>query len=250
MTKYQFQVNISEQEHDAFVTVHPLCNLLQSSNWAKIKSSWNHKLVGVRNEQGNLVASSLVLIKPLPLSFTMFYLPRGPILDFLDKELVSFFFTELKKLAESEHCVFIKFDAGILKNSYRLENRTDVTLSSSLTILNNLKASGCIHQGFSKEMSDTIQPRFQAPVFYDRLFEDHLPRHTKRHIRTARKKHVTVQTYGAEMLSAFTRLMKLTEQRKHIALRDQNYFQSLLETYGSQDAKIYLAQDQFTCFAC
>ena len=240
--KYIFQDNLTEQEHDAFVTTHPLCNLLQSSKWALIKNSWMHKLVGVKNEQGKVVAASLVLIKPLPMHFTMFYLPRGPIMDFLDRELVSFFFTELKQLAKSEHCIFIKFDAGILKNSYLLENRTDMMLSSSLNIMKNLKDAGCIHQGFSEDMSETIQPRFQAPVFYDRLFEDHLPRHTKRHIKTAHKKHVTVKRYGEEMLPAFTRLMKLTEQRKHIALRDQNYFRLLLETYGPQDAFIYLAQ--------
>lgn len=240
--KYIFQENLAEQEHDAFVTAHPLCNLLQSSKWAMIKSSWMHKLVGVKNKQGELVAASLVLIKPLPLHFTMFYLPRGPIMDFLDRELVLFFFTELKKLAKSEHCIFIKFDAGILKNCYFLENRTDMIVSSSRNIMKNLKEAGCIHQRFSEDMSETIQPRFQAPVFYDRLFEEHLPRHTKRHIKTAYKKHVTVKGYGEEMLPAFTRLMKLTEQRKHIALRDQNYFQLLLKTYGPQDALIYLAQ--------
>lgn len=239
---YIFQSDITEQEHDAFVCAHPLCNLLQSSKWAKIKSSWNHKFVGLRNEQGKLAASSLVLIKPLPLGFTMFYLPRGPILDFTNKELVLCFFKELKAFAKHDHCIFIKFDAGILKNSYLIENRTDVVRSSSLTMMNTLKEAGCIHQGFSKDMSAAIQPRFQAPVFYDRQFEEHLPRHTKRHIKTARKKHVEVSAYGEEMLPAFAHLMKLTEQRKQIALRDQNYFKALLTTYGPKDAKLYLAK--------
>ena len=36
---YQFTDSIDPREHDAFVSAHPLCNLLQSSAWAEVKSS-------------------------------------------------------------------------------------------------------------------------------------------------------------------------------------------------------------------
>ena len=42
-----------------------------------------------------LVATGLVLIKRLPLSFCMYYLPRGPIMDYKDKELVQYYFDQL-----------------------------------------------------------------------------------------------------------------------------------------------------------
>ena len=39
-----------------------------------------------------LVATGLVLIKRLPLSFKKNYKPRGPIIDYKDKELVQYYF--------------------------------------------------------------------------------------------------------------------------------------------------------------
>ena len=85
---YIFKSDINKNEYDHFVENHPSCNLLQSYNWANIKNNWKPIYTGVyENEQ--LVAAGLVLIRPLPLSFSMFYLPRGPILDFKNKELYS-----------------------------------------------------------------------------------------------------------------------------------------------------------------
>lgn len=80
MVSYQFKTKIPQKEYDNFVQHHPLCNLLQSYDWAKVKSNWGHLYTGVY-ENGKLVASGLVLIKKLPLSFTMFYIPKGPSQD-------------------------------------------------------------------------------------------------------------------------------------------------------------------------
>ena len=90
---------------------------IQSYNWAKVKSNWDHMYTGVY-KNNELVATGLVLIKRLPLSFCMYYLPRGPIMDYKDKELVQYYFDQLKKLAKKDHCIFIKFDPAIHVNDY------------------------------------------------------------------------------------------------------------------------------------
>lgn len=79
---------------------HEYCNLLQSYNWAKVKNNWDHMYTGVYRDN-ELVATGLVLIKRLPLSFCMYYLPRGPIMDYKDKELVQYYFDQLKKIIVS-----------------------------------------------------------------------------------------------------------------------------------------------------
>lgn len=95
---YTFKIGIPAEVHDTFVKNHPLCNLLQSSSWAKVKDNWGSEIVGVY-EKDTLVASSLVLIKPLPAGFTMLYTPRGPVMDYTNERLVSYFMAELKNLA-------------------------------------------------------------------------------------------------------------------------------------------------------
>ena len=69
---YIFKSNINQKEYDHFVENHPSCSLLQSYKWANIKNNWNSIYTGVY-EKDTLVAAGLVLIRPLPLSFSMFY---------------------------------------------------------------------------------------------------------------------------------------------------------------------------------
>ena len=97
---YLFFKNINQEEFDEFVKNHEYCNLLQSYNWAKVKSNWDHMYTGVYKDN-ELVATGLVLIKRLPLSYCMYYLPRGPIMDYKDKELVQYYFDQLKKIIVS-----------------------------------------------------------------------------------------------------------------------------------------------------
>ena len=97
---YLFFKNINQEEFDEFVKNHEYCNLLQSYNWAKVKNNWDHMYTGVYKDNV-LVATGLVLIKRLPLSYCMYYLPRGPIMDYKDKELVQYYFDQLKKIIVS-----------------------------------------------------------------------------------------------------------------------------------------------------
>lgn len=39
-------------------------------------------------------------------------------MDYKDKELVQYYFDQLKKLAKKDHCIFIKFDPAIHVNDY------------------------------------------------------------------------------------------------------------------------------------
>ncbi|MGC4440440.1 peptidoglycan bridge formation glycyltransferase FemA/FemB family protein, partial [Streptococcus suis] len=99
---YTYKVGISAQEHDEFAKSSSQTNLLQSSNWAKIKDNWANERLGFYQD-GKLVASASILIKSLPLGFTMLYIPRGPIMDYNNKELVNFVVKSLKKYGKSKH---------------------------------------------------------------------------------------------------------------------------------------------------
>ena len=75
---FTYKIGISTSEHDRFVIDSPQTNLLQSSSWAKIKDSWGNDRLGFYQDD-KLVAVASVLIQPLPLGFSMIYIPRGPI---------------------------------------------------------------------------------------------------------------------------------------------------------------------------
>lgn len=234
---YRFLLDIPKYEYDSFVENSEYCNLLQSYDWAKIKSNWQHIHVGVYQED-TLVGVSLILIKQLPLSFTMFYIPKGPIFDYTDTNLLNFFFSNLKKLAKNKHCIFIKLDPGICIRELNPQNLDVPYKKQAQEIIVHLKALGCIHKGFTTYMKETIQPRFHRGLKKCDL-DLYLSKSTLKSIRKAQKKHVEVQEVNQAGLDDFSRIMKMTEVRKGVHLRDRNYFEKLLQTYPT--AHLFLA---------
>ena len=235
---YHFVAKIEASKHDAFVKAHPLSNLLQSSAWAKVKDNWEHEIVGVM-EDDELIASALVLIKKLPMHFTMMYIPRGPIMDYENERLIQFFFQELKKWAKSYHCLFVKMDPAISYADYKWQEEKQ-PYDHIDTILENLGKNNVKHLGFTMNMSDTIQPRFHANVYANDFAEENFTKSCRKMLKVARKKEVKVERFGIEKVHEFARIMQCTTKRKSVALRDEKYFTQLLSTY-QDDAFLMMA---------
>lgn len=241
MADYTFRTDVSKDEYENFVSNHPYNNLLQSWNWAKIKSNWGHEYTVVEDKEGKIVAAALVLIKNVPGGFTMMYIPRGPIMDYKDGELLKFYVQELKKLGKKHKALFIKLDPAIHINDYASKDYNENWYPDTQLYMKNFEDAGCIHQGYTKMIEESIQPRFQSVVYKTDDLEGMLPKHTKRLIKDSDRRNVQIIHGGKELVDEFARLVSLTEERKGVALRNKDYFNLLMDTYGD-DAVIFLAK--------
>ena len=241
---YTYKIGITAEEHDEFVKTSPQTNLLQSADWAKIKDNWGNERLGVYQDH-KLVAVASILIQPLPLGFTMLYIPRGPIMDYQNSELVAFMLQSIKTYAKSKRAVFAKFDPSLFLRK-GLIGQEAKDQEATLEIIQSLKECGVEWVGRTEDMGETIQPRFQANIYKEYFTEDQLSKSTKQAIRTARNKGVEVIFGGTELLDEFAALMKKTEARKGIHLRGRDYYEKLLTTYAGQSyitlSRINLAQ--------
>ena len=234
---YRYQLEIPLSEYDGFVKEHPMVNLLQSSAWEKVKSDWNHERLGVY-EGENLLAVASILIKSLPLGYKMFYIPRGPILDYRDTEVLKFVLQSIKSYARSKKAIFVTFDPSICQSQH-LVNQDKTEYPENLVLVETLGQLGVKWSGQTAEMDDTIQPRIQAKIYKENFEEDKLSKSTKQAIRTARNKGLEVQYGGLELLDSFSELMKKTEKRKDIHLRNEVYYKKLLDNF-KEDSYITL----------
>lgn len=237
---YRFIENVNAERHDAFVQSHPLCNLLQSSSWAKVKDNWGHAFIGVEDEDV-LVASSLVLIKQLPFGLTMLYLPRGPVLDFNNKELVGFFMKNLKQFAKKRHAIYVTMDPAVHCNDYLLSEVNENRYEQSAAIVSLLESQGALFKGYTKDIDATVQPRYHANVYAQEDLRASFSKSARKGLSIAEKKHVRIEECGVEAAEQFARVMHCTEERKGIALRDLEYFKKLMQAYP-QDSVICLAK--------
>ena len=230
---YTYKIGISEKEHDEFLLNNKQCNLLQSSNWAGIKSNWSTERIGFY-EDDQLVATASLLIKNLPMNFTLIYIPRGPIMDYTDYELVDFVISSLKGFGKSKRSIFVKFDPSLFLTRYLVttdpetnEEEDEVTI----TLIKFLTRLGVEWTGRTRDIGQTIQPRIQANIHAKNADFQLLPKKTKQAIRTAQNKGIDLTIGGPELLEDFATLMKKTEERKGINLRGIDYYRKLMDTY-------------------
>ena len=234
---YIFSTEVNQKEYDSYVKNNQHCSLLQSYKWADVKDNWDHMFTGVYNGK-ELVCCALVLIKKLPMSFSMFYLPRGPVMDFSDEKLLHFYFNELKKVAKKRNCLFIKMDPSILVSDFHLnEDRKELDYHKEF---NNILSCHAVHYGFNKDFKSTVQPRYNMIVFSDEFGIDALTKKGKKNIRIAEKNKLEICIGREELLDDFVQVMQCTEKRKQISLRSRDYYLHLLQTY-EDDAFITLS---------
>ncbi len=230
---YTYKIGISEKEHDEFLLNNKQCNLLQSSNWAGIKSNWSTERIGFY-EDDQLVATASLLIKNLPMNFTLIYIPRGPIMDYTDYELVDFVISSLKGFGKSKRAIFVKFDPSLFLTRYLVTTEPETNEEEdevTITLIKFLTRLGVEWTGRTRDIGQTIQPRIQANIHAKNADFQLLPKKTKQAIRTAQNKGIDLTIGGPELLEDFATLMKKTEERKGINLRGIDYYRKLMDTY-------------------
>mgnify|MGYP004448421079 FL=1 len=151
------------------------------------------------------------------------------------------YFKNLKKVAKKKRALFIKFDPAIHINDYKSNEYNLNRYPETETYLNIFKNIGAKHQGYVMNIKDSIQPRFQSNVYYSEDVMETLPKHTKRLIKDADRKDVNIIHGGKELVDEFSRLVALTEERKQVSLRNNEYFNHLMETYPDTGV-IFLAK--------
>lgn len=233
-----YKTGISAEEHDSFVKNHPQANLLQSSHWATIKENWANERLGFYDD-GQQVAAASVLIKSLPLGFTMIYIPRGPIMDYSNRDLVQFVMASLKTFGKQRRAVFIKMDPALHLNTSPIDQKI-ADKPETLEQITYLTQAGASWSGRTLQLSETIQPRFQANLYAENYALATMSKKTRQMLRTAKNKGLFIRFGHLDLLDDFADLMAKTEHRKNIHLRNKAYYEKLLNIYG-QDAYITMA---------
>lgn len=232
----KFLTDINNEKYTEFIKSHKHGNMMQAIEWSAIKNTWGAVRVAVSDDEDNIIAAAQVLTRK-----GLWYVPRGPILDYNNKELLGFFLTNLKKFAKTKQAKLVKLDIPIAVKDEKLANFKDVDVDrSNDELIKTFKSYGYNHKGFSLDMSSTIQPRFNTVTKLKQPVPDLFSKDTRRLIRDADKKFVEVRRCGKENLDDFLFALACTEKRKNISLRGREYFENLLDTFGD-NALLYIS---------
>ncbi len=229
--KYTFSSNLVESEFDQFAQKHPHGTFFQSSSWARVKDNWTPIYTGVYKDN-ELVAAALVLKRSLILGYSFMYAPRGPLLDFNNKDLLNYYLEELKQLSKEHKSLSLTLDPYVVRATYPMEaamrNKIDISYDDS--IVNYFHDKGYRRKELGLELHDTIQPRFQPTIYFDEKLRYRNSRGYKNGIK-ALNNNVKIEQLEINEMDRFIDVINKTEDYKNINLRNKGYFDSLITSF-------------------
>jgi lipid II:glycine glycyltransferase (peptidoglycan interpeptide bridge formation enzyme) len=219
-----------DAEWDAFVAAHPHGSILQTTNWARLKShfGWQSNRVWLKQD-GRLVAGAQVLVRSAALGLMkVAYVPHGPLVDWSDEEQVGVTLNQIDFAA-------YELRAGMLKVEPLLW-QSEVSPETWAALC---KREGCIAN------TDTIQPP-RTVVVDLRPSEDEIlaamKSKTRYNIRLAEKKGVTVREGTAEDIRIFNQLMLATGQRNEFGVHEPLYYKTAYDLFAPEQAALFIAE--------
>lgn len=236
----KFIENIEKDKYEKFVRNHVKSHFLQSYAWGEFSKKckgYNPYYVGLVNDKEELVATALLLEKKLPMGYSRFYSPRGFVIDFYNKELLTEFVNEIKKFVKKHKGIFIKIDPDII---WRKENYLgeEVALDKDpKEIFDSLTSLGFKHKGFTKNF-ETEQPRYTFRIDMNQSFEEieeKFSKTTKQRINKGESLGTKVRIGTIDDVKEFSHLMDLTENRKDFISHDYEYYKNLFEIYNEDN---------------
>ncbi len=226
---------LDEREKDrfnGFVSQGAKSHILQSYQWGEVKAGTGWvPLRLVVEDQGEIVAAATILERRVPIiGKKIFYAPRGPVLDYSNRQLFDFVLDEIAKIARQRGAFVFKLDPDIP--------------SSDTSLDAYLREKG--FQSQSNQDFDGIQPRyvFRMDISPDAdvLLAD-MHSKTRYNLRLAQRKGVAIKdNCTRDDLAPFYEILKVTADRDEFLIRSFVYFEMIWDHLIEEGlAKLFMA---------
>ena len=158
----KLDTNISKEEYIAFWKKSDKAHFLNSYEWGILQKENRDVIplyIGLKDNNNNILAESLLLKKKTPFNMCYIYAPRGFLIDWNNKELVKEFTKELKIFLKEENAIYLKIDPDVMYQEIDLDANPIPNGKNNYELYNYLKSLGYNHQGFNK-LYEKNQPRY------------------------------------------------------------------------------------------
>jgi len=182
---------------------------LQSWQWGEFHKnvSGNVWRLGIMEEE-KLAAVATIIEKALPAGKKYFYCPRGPVINIKNKnekikDIEDLLFNEIKKIAENEGAMFLRFDPTFTIKDLKPTISQTIDVQPSQTLILDLAKT-------ENELLKQMHPK------------------TRYNIKLAEKKGVKVYEAGMAKFEEFWRLLDITGERDYFRLHGRDYYKAML----------------------
>ena len=236
-------VELNEDEFQKFADKHEQESFFQTKEVAHLRESYGSKIyyLGVKEGKKILAAAMFSVTKTFANRYT-FYAPRGFLLDYHNKELLSFFTKNLKDYCKKKNGLMIKIDPNVI---YRLRGNDGSVIPENYIddeSINNLKSIGYKHFGFNTDIVNT-QSRWNIRVELNRDYEElkkDFSKSTRKNIDSTYKKGVQIRKGTIDDLESMEEILIKTAERKNFNYRSLEYDTRMYNFLGDK-MQVYIA---------
>ena len=227
---------ITEKEYQKFWDNHPLKTFLSAPEISKLreKSGWITYFVGVK-ENKKIVAASMLLAHKRHFGKYEFYSPRGYLMDFKNKELLTFFTSELKQYIKDNKGYVLRIDPYVIYKQRDIDGNIVEGGEDNSDVVENLLKLG--YRKIAEENMEQVGWMFSLDLegkTIDQIYKEMKP-NTRNTIRKAEKFGITVNEIAYDELDKFQSIMEETGARKGFHVRKLLYFQEMYKLFHDKN---------------
>ena len=228
-------VNLTSEEFEKFTSEnfsHYTQSSIHYSN--RLKTKGDVHLVGVKDDQEDVIAACLLTEARSLKFFKYFYTHRGPVMNFNNLVLVRFFFKSLTAYLKKHNCLYVLVDPYVLEN-LRQPNGEIIESFDNRALIKTMEELGYKHQGYTVGYDTMSQIRWLSVLNLKDKSEDQLLKkmdyQTRRNIKKTYEMGVKVKTLPIEETNTFFELFKMAEEKHGFKFREEPYFVEMQKTY-------------------
>jgi lipid II:glycine glycyltransferase (peptidoglycan interpeptide bridge formation enzyme) len=239
---------LNEDEYSNFLDNHPLKTFLQTVEMAKLEEShgWKAHFVGIK-ENDKILCATMMISRKTKLGFNYFSAPRGYLIDFNDKNLLTLFTKEIKKYIKEHKGYVLNIEPKVFYKERDADGNLVPNGFDNTPIFNNLIDLGYKHGGFYTKLNLTKQVRWAFVLRLegkteDEIFNEMRP-NTRNHLKKASKYNVETRELLYDELETFRGIVESSGQRKSFHSRSLKYYQDMYKTFHDKGWVKYIVAE-------
>lgn len=211
-------IELGLRQFDEFAFKHEYRSYYQTTQYGTLmsKHGYNAKYLGLTDRDGVVKAAALLLIKSQFGSFKTAYSPRGFLIDFNDRVMLSAFTKAIKKYMESKNIISLTIDPHVTHIERGANGAPIQGQNNGVSICESLKELGYEHKGFNLYFENQ-KPRWnmvlktdKTPIEVFNLFN----KETRTKVRNSLRKGVEVYKGTSSDMKMFYQMISKKQHRR------------------------------------
>lgn len=186
--------------------------------------------------KSSIIASALILKRTAFRRFSVFYAPKGPLMDWTNESLRRRVLDDLQAFAKKQGAIFLKIDPDVILGRGIPVGGDEDSENSGQAARSDLRRRGWVESPEQIQFKNTVMVDLSAG---EEEILMRMKQKTRYNIRLAERKGVTAREGRLEDLPMLYKMYAETSVRDGFVIRDEEYYMTVWKTFMQSPSPDY-----------